>query len=86
MYLIKTTETYRCESEKEANELVKKAKESVNYEVSKSTIENRQAKQKGEIVDEWKRVTITKVFCEEKEPFGEWFPTYGKSEEEPNED
>ena len=81
-YLIKTTEVYRCDSEQEANELIKKAKSAVEYEVTKSTIENRQAKAKGEIIDEWKRVTITKVFSDEKEPFGSLFPVYMKQEEE----
>lgn len=80
-YLIKTTETYRCDTELEANTLVEEAKKSNEYEVTKSTIENRQTKSKGEIVDEWKRVIITKVFCEEKEPWGNAFPYYSKKEE-----
>ena len=83
-YLIKTTEVFRCDTEKEANEFIKEQKNSTDYEVTKSTIENRQMKAKGEIVDEWKRVTITKVFCEEKEPHGNWMPRY--SEESANED
>ena len=81
-YLIKTTEVYRCDSEAEANALIKEAKAAVEYEVTKSTIENRQAKQKGEIVDEWKRVTITKVFSEEKEPYGDLMPMYKEPVEE----
>lgn len=80
-YLIKTTEVYRCDSESEANSFVKEQKNSEDYEVTKSTIENRQIKKQGEIIDEWKRVTITKVFCEEKEPFGDWMPSYGKNQE-----
>lgn len=75
-YLIKTTEVYRCDTELEANVLIKEAKESSQYEVVKSTIENRQTKAKGEIVDEWKRVTITKEFSEEKEPDGILMPAY----------
>ena len=67
-YLIKTTEVYRCDTEKEANELIKQAKESSVYSVIKTSSEIRTIKQKGEIIDEWRRVTITKAFTEEKEP------------------
>ena len=83
-YLIKTTETYRADSEMEANELIEKAKADPKYEVTKSTIENRTLKAKGEIVDEWKRVSITKVFSDEKEPYGDLMPRYLGDEE--NED
>lgn len=75
-YLIRTTEVYRTDSEKEARDLVEEEKKSSVCEVIKSTIETRVAKQKGEIVDEWRRVTITKVFDEEKEPYGSVMPQY----------
>lgn len=68
-YLIKTTEVYRCDTEKEANNFITEAKKSKIYTVTKSTIENKQTKQKGEIVDEWKRVTLTKEFNSEKDPY-----------------
>lgn len=67
-YLIKTTEMYRCASEKEANELIKQAKDSSLYTVTKHSSEIKTLKAKGEIVDEWRRVTITKEFTSEKEP------------------
>lgn len=69
-FLIKTTEVYRCDTEQEANALIKEAKESNLYTVSKTSSEIKTLKQKGEIIDEWRRVTITKVFNEEKEPCG----------------
>jgi len=81
-YLIKTVETYRADSEEEAKELVNNAKADHRYEVVKSTIETRTMKAKGEIVDEWKRVSITKSFAEEKEPFGDLMPIYSNQEEE----
>lgn len=81
-YLIKTTETFRCDTEKEANDFIKEQKNNNDYEVTKSTIENRQQKAKGEVVDDWKRVTITKVFCDEKEPYGTWMPVYSAEERE----
>ena len=45
-YLIKTVETYRTDSEAEANDLVEKCKQDPRYEVIKSTIENRTMKLK----------------------------------------
>ena len=70
-YLIKTTEVYRCDTEKEAKNLIEEAKRDSLYTVIKSSSEIRTTKQKGEIVDEWRRVTITKSFTEEKEPYGQ---------------
>lgn len=81
-YLIRTTETYRADSETEANELIEKAKADPKYEVTKSMIENRTSKAKGEVIDEWKRVSITKVFSEEREPYGELMPVYTDGDDE----
>ncbi len=68
-YLIKTTEVYRCDTEKEAKEWIEEAKHSKDYTVTKSSSEIKTLKQKGEIVDEWMRVTIVKEFQSEKEPY-----------------
>ncbi len=67
-YLIKTTEVYRCDSEQEAKDLIEEAKKNLVYTVTKNSSEIKTLKQKGEIVDEWRRVTITKEFTSEKEP------------------
>jgi hypothetical protein len=75
-YLIKTTEVYRCDSEQEAKNLIEEAKKASLYTVTKSSSEIRTIKQKGEIVDEWRRVTITKSFTEEKEPYGQVYVSY----------
>lgn len=75
-YLIKTTEVYRCDTEQEAKNLIEDAKQSSLYTVTKSSSEIRTLKQKGEIVDEWRRVTITKAFAEEKEPYGQVYVSY----------
>lgn len=80
-FLIKTVETYRADTEEEAKELINSAKADHRYEVIKSMIETRTLKAKGEIVDEWKRVSITKSFSEEKEPYGNLMPVYDKKEE-----
>ena len=67
-YLIKTVEQYRCDTEDEAVAFINAAKEDATYTVLKTSNELKTLKQKGEIVDEGKRVTITKEFTSEKEP------------------
>lgn len=75
-YLIKVTEQYRCDSEHEAMKLIEEAKKSSQYTVTKSSNEIKTQKQKGQIIDEWRRVIITKEFCQEKEPDCELMPIY----------
>lgn len=80
-YLIKTTEIYRADSEEEAKELINIAKKDYRYTVTKSILENVRKKVDGEY-DEWKRVTITKVFSDEKIPEGNLMPIYSDKKEE----
>ena len=68
VYLIKTETTYRAGTEAEAEELVNQAKEDTSSELSKYSILKRQKTLKGEVVDEWYKVTITKEFNDEKNP------------------
>lgn len=81
-YLIKTVETYRCDSEKEAVDLINAAKNDPKYTVSKYNSEIKALKAKGEIIDEWRRVTIFKEFTSEKEPDGYLMPRYTEGEED----
>lgn len=67
-YLIKTVETYRVASENEAKQVIEDAKKDGNYFLSKYNSEYKCTKAKGEVVDEWYRVTLTKEFTSEKEP------------------
>lgn len=67
-YLIKVTEQYRCDTEEEARKLIEDAKKSYQYTLTKSSSEIKTTKQKGEIVDEWRRVVLTKEFNTEREP------------------
>lgn len=67
-YLVKAVETYRVANEVEAKKLIEEAKEDHNYTLSKYSSEYRSTKAKGEIIDEWYRVTLTKEFNVEKEP------------------
>lgn len=75
-YLIKVTEQYRCDTEAEAKNLIEEAKQNFQYTVIKSSNEIKTLKSKGEVVDEWRRVTITKSFTSEKEPDSQLKPEY----------
>lgn len=65
-YLLGTTEIYRLDSENEANALLEEAKQEGN--LSKYSCVHKERKSKNEIIDEWYRVTLTKVFNAEKDP------------------
>lgn len=77
-YLIKTTEMYRCDTEKEANELIEEAKRNHLYTVVKSSSEIRESKATEQ---EWRRVIITKAFNIEKEPTEEIYISYDNERE-----
>jgi hypothetical protein len=67
-YLVKTVEQYRVASEQEAKELIESSKKDGHYTLSKYSSEYKCTKAKGEVVDEWFRVILTKEFTSEKEP------------------
>lgn len=67
-YLVKTVETYRVANESEAKKLIESAKAEKGYTLSKYSSEYKSTKAKGEVVDEWYRVVLTKEFNIEKEP------------------
>lgn len=69
-YLISVTETYRVDTETEAAKIIEEAKVDGKYVLSKYSSVKKERKQKGEIVDEWYKLTLTKVFDDEKEPVG----------------
>ena len=79
-YLIKVTEQYRCDTEAEAEVLINEAKESGQYTVVMSSSEIKTTKSKGEVIDEWRRVLITKEFTSEKEPTEQITVVYGEDE------
>lgn len=66
-YLLEVTENYRVDTDAEAKQLIEDAKGG-NALVKKSTSQYKERKQKGEVVDAWYKVTIVKVFTDEKEP------------------
>ena len=66
-YLLEVTENYRVDTDAEAKQLIEDAKKGKAL-VKKSTSQYKERKQKGEVVDAWFKVTIVKVFTDEKEP------------------
>jgi hypothetical protein len=67
-YLIEVTEIYRVDSENEVENLVNEAKQSNMYTLSKYNCVSREQKAKGEVIDSWYKVSLTKKFTEEKDP------------------
>jgi hypothetical protein len=74
-YLIETTEIYRCDTEEEAKQLIEEAKRSST--LKKYNCVAKERKQKGEVVDSWYRLTLTKIWDDEKEPCGSTSVSYG---------
>ena len=90
-YLLNVVETYRVADDNEAKALIEEAKKDRNYTLSKYVSQQKEKKVKGEIEDTWTKVTLTKVFTEEKDPeyvasisynVGGFFPESTKDEEE----
>lgn len=77
-YLINVVETYRVDGEDEAAKLIEEAKESSQYTLAKYSSQYKERKQKGEVIDAWHRVTLHKVFEDEKEPMGSVEISYGE--------
>jgi len=67
-YLLKTTEEYRVSTEDEATQLIEEAKKESGYILQKYGSQYKERKQKGEVIDSYYKVTLVKLFTEEKEP------------------
>lgn len=67
-YLVSVVETYRVDNEAEAAAAIEEAKKDTTYILSKYTSEHKEVKAKGEVVDEYYKVTLTKLFNNIKEP------------------
>ena len=67
-YLTKVVETYRIGSEKEVEAFLKELKADHRFTVAKYRKKKKEKKAKGEVVYEWIRFEVTKLFNEEAEP------------------
>ena len=77
-YLVSTTEVYRVDDEASAAALIEKAKHDSMYDLSKYSSVKKEKKQKGEIIDEWYQVSLTKKFNDEKDPISVVNIKYGE--------
>lgn len=67
-YLINTIETYRIDNEAEVEEILEEAKSNKKYELTKYNCSQKEIKAKGEIIDSYYKLSLTKSFTSEKEP------------------
>ena len=67
-YLVTVTEVYRVDSEAEVEIMLEQAKNSPEFTLVKYNSEKKEKQQKGEVVEEWRKVTLVKAFNDEKEP------------------
>ena len=70
-YLTKTVETYRVANEAEAAKTIEDAKQDRRFVLVKYEAVHKEKKSKGEVIDEWVRVTLHKAFNEEAAPDAE---------------
>ena len=68
IYLCGTVETYRADYEHEADELIAQARESKLYDLKKSSVQKKEVKAKGEVVDEFFLVSLAKNIQDPKNP------------------
>ena len=66
-FLIQTTEIYRVDSEEQVKQIIEEAKNDKHFIVKKYTSQFKERKQKGEVMDAYWKLSITKEFADEKE-------------------
>ena len=75
-YLITTVETYRVDTESEATQLIAEAKSDNKFTLSKYNCERKDIKEKGEIVGEYYKVSLSNVCDDIKDPVVETTVAY----------
>ena len=77
-YLTQVTETYRVDDEERVLEMIEEAKQDKRFTLTKHTSQYKERKAKGEVIDAWYKVTLTKQFTDEKEPDANVTISYGE--------
>ena len=67
-FLTVVKEVYRVDSEEEAKALIEEAKNEEYGDLVKYNCEYKKKMSKGELIDSWYRVTLEKIFNDEKAP------------------
>lgn len=70
-YLVSTTEIYRIDGEQEATNFIQEAKNNKTYILGKYASEHKERKAKGQVIDEFWKVTLVKLFNDIKEPISD---------------
>lgn len=74
MYLVRSTQVFRADSENEAQNFIDEQKS--KYNILKYSSELKTVKQKGEVVDEYYKVTLVKEYNSEKDPIYTYVDNY----------
>ena len=77
-YLTQVVETYRVDSEDQVLEMIEEAKQDNRFTLVKHASQYKERKAKGEVIDAWYRVSLTKNFTDEKEPEANVTISYGE--------
>lgn len=67
-YLTKVVETYRLANEQDVEKFLSELKADSRFTIAKYISTKKELKSKGEVIDEWIRFEVTKLFNDEKEP------------------
>lgn len=67
-FLVSTCEVYRVETESEVKRAIEEAKQDSSFALTKYVSEYKERKLKGEVVDSYYKLTLTKTFNDIKEP------------------
>lgn len=68
VYLVQVTETYRVDTEDQVIKMIDEAKEDRRFTLIKHASQYKERKAKGEVIDAWYKVSLTKQFCDERDP------------------
>lgn len=78
VYLVQVTETYRVDTEDQVIKMIDEAKEDRRFTLVKHASQYKERKAKGEVIDAWYKVSLTKQFTDEKEPDATVTISYGE--------
>lgn len=67
-FLIQSVEKYRLDSQEDVDTFLEELKESEYFNILKYSSERKEVKQKGEVVDSYYILTVTKSFNDLKDP------------------
>ena len=67
-YLITATEVYRVSTQSEVDSIIEKAKSDDSFQLVKYNCEYKERKAKGEVINDWYKLTLIKSFNDEKDP------------------